>query len=101
MTHLPPEVRTWLQGSTGGWRTYEGGGGVKGKMKVLCFEWQSEQSPPLPEAGGIRAQPHLSSDASVPYPLSIFSEIQISHLPRLGAGAEAFFVSAISEAEWG
>lgn len=35
----------------GGWRIYEGGGGVKGKILVLCFEWRSEQ-PPYPKLGG-------------------------------------------------
>ena len=29
----------------------KGGGGVKGKILMLCFEWRSDQSP-LPEAGG-------------------------------------------------
>jgi hypothetical protein len=38
---------------------YEGGGGVKGKMVVVCFEWRSEQAP-SDEAGGMRAQPHSS-----------------------------------------
>jgi hypothetical protein len=42
-----------------GWRIYEGGGGVKGKMMVLSFEWRSDQAP-LPETGGMRAQPHFS-----------------------------------------
>jgi hypothetical protein len=42
-----------------GRRIYEGGGGVKGKIVVPCFEWRSEQSP-SPEARGMRAQPHFS-----------------------------------------
>jgi hypothetical protein len=44
---------------------YEGGGGVKGKMMELCFEWRSEQSP-LPETGGMRVQPQFSLDAFAP-----------------------------------
>ena len=38
---------------------YEGGGRVKGKMVMLCFEWRSEQAPSV-ETGGMRAQPHFS-----------------------------------------
>jgi hypothetical protein len=65
-----------------GWRIYEGGGGVKGKILVLCFEWRSEQAP-LPEAGGMRAQPHFSLDADAPQALSMLSELQLTHLSGL------------------
>ena len=53
------ESRALKPAGAGGWRIYEGGGGVKGKMLVFCFEWRSEQAP-SDEAGGMRAQPHFS-----------------------------------------
>ena len=51
----------------GGWRIYEGGGVVKGKILNLCFLWRSEQTP-LPEAGGMRVQPHFSLGDGTPFP---------------------------------
>jgi hypothetical protein len=75
-----PEDDSWRK--QGGWRIYEGGGGVKGKMVVLCFEWRSEQAP-VPETGGMRAQPHFSLDADAPNTLSMLSERKLTHLSGL------------------
>ena len=62
-----------------GWRIYEGGGGVKGKMVAFCFVWRSEQAP-LPEAGGMRAQPHFCLDAFARLSFLVPSEHQLTHL---------------------
>jgi hypothetical protein len=66
----------------GGWRIYEGGGGVKGKILVLRFEWRSEQSP-SDGAGGMRAQPQFSLDAGAPFPFLVLSERKLTHLSGL------------------
>ncbi|HET9179972.1 MAG TPA: hypothetical protein VFQ24_16575, partial [Terriglobia bacterium] len=36
----------------GGWRIYEGGGGVKGKIVVGFVLWGGASSPPYPRVGG-------------------------------------------------
>ena len=49
---------------------------------VLCFVWRSEQ-PPLPEIGGMRAQPQFRLDAGAPYSFLILSERKLTHLSGL------------------
>jgi hypothetical protein len=44
-------AQTLIFDVSGGWRIYEGGGGVKGKVLMFCFVGRSEQ-PPYLKLGG-------------------------------------------------
>ena len=65
-----------------GWRIYEGGGGVKGKILVLCFEWRSEQAPLTRSWGDASAATLLPWRLNA-VSLSMPSELQLTHLSGL------------------